>query len=149
MDTTRKELDTFTQPIVAEVYDLEGNLTPLPTDLVYDAASPYSVTVCFRTGHGVVAWTFARDLLAGGLLEPTGDGDVHVWPCLDDDGRAVVMLELCAPGGEAMVGFRPHDLASFVDRMIATVPTGEESARLDLDATIAALLATEDTTEDF
>jgi hypothetical protein len=141
MDTTRNDVETITASLVAEVYDLDGGATPVPTELGYDAADPFAVTVCFRTGLGAVVWTFARDLLIAGMEEPMGDGDVHVWPCLDDDGRAVVVVELCAPSGAAMVGFRPESLAGFVDRTLATVPAGTESSRLDLDAVLADLLA--------
>ena len=38
-----------------------------------------------------VCWTFARELLLDGQYEPTGDGDVHVWPCLSPRGDAVVI----------------------------------------------------------
>ena len=63
---------------------------------------------------GEVRWTFGRDLLIGGLYEPTGDGDVHVWPCLDTDAHSVVMIELCSPDGEALVQARTSDITAFV-----------------------------------
>ena len=72
-------------------------------------------------------WTFARDLLLDGLYEPTGDGDVHVWPCLDSDGHAVVIIELCSPDGEALVQMRTGELSAFNERVTKAVPAGEES----------------------
>jgi hypothetical protein len=68
---------------------------------------------------------------------------VHVWPCLDSEGRAVVIIELCSPDGEALVQARTGDLSTFVERMNKAVETGDESAHLDVDATIAAILAAE------
>jgi hypothetical protein len=88
-----------------------------------------------------VAWTFGRDLLIGGLVEPTGDGDVHVWTCLDERGLAALVVELCSPAGDALVQFRPDDVASFSERMLSAVPEGEEPAHLDIDAMIAEIMS--------
>ena len=49
------------------------------------------MTASFHLAGGPVRWTFGRDLLSGGLCEPTGDGDVHVWPCVNDQGYAVAL----------------------------------------------------------
>jgi hypothetical protein len=143
MDTTRSAVATFTHPLVADASDLDGTTTAIRTELCYDSSDPYAATVRFRTEQGDVVWTFARDLLLGGLVEPTGDGDVHVWPCMDDAGRDVIVLELCSPVGDALVFLPPEAVASFTDRMLATVPAGEESAHIDLDAVVAALLSSD------
>jgi hypothetical protein len=90
-----------------------------------------------------VSWTFGRDLLLSGLYEPAGDGDVHVWPCLDADGRAVVVDELCTPDGEALVQARSGDLTTFVERMVQAVQPGRESQHVDVDAAIFAILEAE------
>ncbi len=68
---------------------------------------------------------------------------MHVWPCLDSHGHAVVIIELCSPDGEALVQARTGDLRRFVDRMSRLVEPGTESTLLDIDATIAAIFATE------
>ena len=128
------------QSVALELIDAAGASTPIQAELHYDAADPYAVTTVFLTPHSEVRWTFGRDLLAEGLYEPAGDGDVHVWPCLDADGRAVVIIELCSPDGEALVQAKTGDLSQFVDRMKTIVPVGSESEHVDVDATIAALL---------
>ena len=74
----------MTQVVTLELIDSTGAATPLETELSYDPADPFAVTATFLTVAGQVRWTFGRDLLIGGLFEPTGDGDVHVWPCLDN-----------------------------------------------------------------
>lgn len=144
MDSTRSAVETFTQPLVAEICIVDGTTVPVYAELGYDCGDPYAVTVCFRTALGAVVWTFARDLLVDGLAEPSGDGDVHVWACMDDRGCAVVMLELCAPAGEALVQLPLAEVGSFADRMLAAVPPGTESGHLDLDRVIADLISARD-----
>ena len=140
MDLTRDNARTLAQPLLADLCTTEGISAQVLTDLTYDPLDPFAVTLVFRTQPRPVRWTFARSLLTDGLLEPTGDGDVHVWASLDDAGMAVAMVELCSPDGDVLVQFRSHDVVSFLDRTEAVVPTGQESALLDLDATIAAFL---------
>jgi len=131
------------QAVTLELIDSTGASTPLEAELQYDPRDPYAVTTVFMTGRSQVRWTFGRDLLAAGLYEPSGDGDVHVWPCLDADGHAVVIVELCSPDGEALVQARTGDLSAFVERMTKAVQPGTESDHLDLDAAITAILEAE------
>ena len=130
-----------TQPMVVDLIDASGTATPIEADLRYDPADPLAVTAVFKTAGQDVRWTFGRELLTDGLYEPTGDGDVHVWPCLDDDGHAVVIIELCSPDGEALVQAKTGDMRTFIDRVNALVPAGTEADLLDVDAAIAAILA--------
>ena len=121
--------------------DPQGESTSIDADLVFDPADPYAVTMVFRTGVQEVRWTFGRELLVDGLYEPTGDGDVHVWPCLSTQGRAVVIIELCSPDGELLVQTSSRNVTSFVDAMLRSVPDGHESAFVDFDDELAQLLA--------
>src|SRR3954467_7683617 len=134
---------TVTQAVTLELIDPAGAATPIDAELHYDPRDPYAVTAVFMTGASQVRWTFGRDLLLEGLYEPSGDGDVHVWPCLDSDGHAVVIIELCSPDGEALVQARTGDLSTFVKRMSAAVEPGSESAHMDVDATITAIFNAE------
>jgi hypothetical protein len=131
------------QAVTLDLIDATGAATPIDAELQYDPRDPYAVTTVFMTGRSQVRWTFGRDLLAAGLYEPAGDGDVHVWPCLDAEGHAVVIVELCSPDGEALVQAKTGDLSAFVDRMSKAVAPGTESDYLDLDAAIAAILETD------
>lgn len=128
------------QNLTLELIDSAGAATPIEAELQYDPRDPFAVTTVFMTGRSQVRWTFGRDLLTAGLYEPSGDGDVHVWPCLDADGHAVVIIELCSPDGEALVQAKTGDLSSFVERMNKAVVPGTEADYLNLDAAIAALL---------
>jgi len=134
---------TVTQPVTLELIDPSGAVTPIDAELHYDPRDPYAVTTVFMTGASQVRWTFGRDLLTEGLYEPSGDGDVHVWPCLDAEGRAVVIIELCSPDGEALVQARTNDLSTFVERMSSVVAPGTESDHVDVDVAIAAILDSE------
>ena len=131
------------QPVTFELIDSTGASAPLDAELQYDACDPYAVTMVFMVGRSQVRWTFGRELLAAGLYEPSGDGDVHVWPCLDAEGHAVVIIELCSPEGEALVQARTGDLSAFVERMGRVVAAGSESDHLDVDAAIMAILEAE------
>lgn len=131
------------QRVTLELIDPSGATAPLETELAYEPADPFAVSMTFLTVAGQVRWTFGRDLLIGGLLEPTGDGDVHVWPCVDNDGNSVIIIELCSPDGEALVQGRTAEVTAFVERMTTSVAAGAESTLVDVDAAIAALLAGE------
>src|SRR6476469_10058663 len=98
-----KTAQVVTENVELEFVDPQGEATSIDADLVFDPADPYAVTMVFRTSVQEVLWTFGRELLVEGLYEPTGDGDVHVWPCLSSDGGAVVIIELCSPDGELLV----------------------------------------------
>lgn len=143
MDTSRVEAQSLRERLTVELRSAEGATVPVQVDLSYDSWDPFALTITFLLGEGPVQRTFARDLLTGGLVQPTGDGDVHVWPCLNDHGEAIVTIELCSPDGNALVEMRLSDAVRFVDRTHALVALGRESEHLDLDATILALTSVE------
>ncbi|HEY7044061.1 MAG TPA: SsgA family sporulation/cell division regulator [Nocardioidaceae bacterium] len=132
---------SVSHPLTLELIDAHGRSTPLEAELCYDSFDPYAVAACFDTGEACVRWVFARELLACGLYEPTGDGDVHVWPCLDASGRAVTIIELSSPDGEALMQARSDDVTNFLRRTESLVPSGTEGELVDVDDTIARLLA--------
>ena len=139
-----KQLKTarvVTEAVELEFVDTQGETTAIDADLVFDPADPYAVTMVFRTGVQEVLWTFGRELLVDGLHEPTGDGDVHVWPCLSANGSAVVIVELCSPDGELLVQAGSRAVHAFVSSMLESVPDGEEGSFVDFDSELASLLA--------
>ena len=109
----------------------------------YDPADPLAVSMVIESISGPVRWTFARDLILHGQFEPTGDGDVHVWPCLDTAGTAVVIVELDSPNGCTMLQFPSRAVHDFVSASLAAVPEGTEQH--DIDAWIEQLLTSTDT----
>lgn len=103
----------------------------LSAEFNYNPADPWAITMTLSTVAGPVEWTFARDLLIEGQYEPTGDGDVHVWPCLSACGEAVVIVELDAPSGESLLQFPTRAIQDFVYASLETVPQGAEAADVD------------------
>jgi hypothetical protein len=124
-----------------EFVDNEGTSTPLHASFEYTTADPYAVSILFKAEPVPVRWTFARDLLVEGFYEPTGDGDVHVWPCLSAQGSAVVILELNSPSGEVLIQINSRVLSDFISQTLAKVPQGAEAELLDFDDELEALLA--------
>jgi expansin (peptidoglycan-binding protein) len=126
--------------LALELIDVTGEASRLDGELEYNAADPFAVTAVFRAGETPIRWVFARDLLAEGIFSPVGDGDVHVWPCLDIRGHAVVILELTSPYGEALLQASSSDVNDFLQHTFDMVPRGTEDGQLDLDDTVRQLL---------
>lgn len=131
----------ITEAMQMEFVDNEGTSTPLQASFEYTTSDPYAVSILFTAEPVPVRWTFARDLLVEGYYEPTGDGDVHVWPCLSSEGRAVVILELNSPSGEVLIQVSSRTLSDFIQQMLEQVPLGAEEALIDFDDEIAELLS--------
>jgi hypothetical protein len=130
-----------TDAMQMEFVDTEGSSTPLAASFEFSPADPFAVSILFKAEPVPVRWTFARDLLIEGFYEPTGDGDVHVWPCLSADGNAVVILELNSPSGEVLIQVSSRQVSAFIHRMLASVPEGAEAALVDFDNELAELLS--------
>ncbi len=139
---------SITRALTFELISADGSAVPLAAELRYDEHDPYAVSACFRSGETHVRWVFARDLLAVGTYDPSGDGDVHIYPSLDARGRAVTTIELSSPDGEAIIQARTDELCDFLARTEAMVATGAESAHVDVDTVLAQILAEENATEE-
>jgi hypothetical protein len=129
---------TATMAVQIDTINAEEDHT-LVAEFVYDPDDACAVTMVLQTQSGPVHWTFARELLADGQYEPTGDGDVHVWPCLSPCGEAVVIVELCSPAGGTLLQFPTRSVQEFVTSAEQAVPRGRE--QVDVDAWLEQLLA--------
>ena len=118
-----------------------GAVVPLGVELSYDPADPFAVAAVFDTDGERIRWTFARELLRLGLFEPTGDGDVHLWPSTDVAGEETVIIVLRSPDGESTLRTRAATVASFLEVTSRVVPFGSESSYVDIDALVAGILA--------
>ncbi|KAF4406343.1 MULTISPECIES: SsgA family sporulation/cell division regulator [Streptomyces] len=118
----------------------EGQVQDVPATLRYRRDDPLAVQACFPPHASLagadVTWVFARDLLSAGLLEPVGEGDVHVRPF----GPLVTVLEFHAVAGTAMVRVDTAELRRFIEDTYALVPPGHEHLYLDVDQDLAHLL---------
>lgn len=133
-------MSTFIEHSVqARLVTLGPRAASVHATLRYDADDPFAVHMTFPASVTLegseVRWTFARELLAGGLREPQGLGDVRVRP--DQQERTV--LEFHAPEGIALVLVRTDELHRFLAASLALVPMGEEHRHTDLDRDLARL----------
>ena len=131
----------ITEAMQMEFVDNEGTSTPLAASFEFTTTDPYAVSILFQGEPTPVRWTFARDLLIEGFYEPTGDGDVHVWPCLSAEGNAVVILELNSPSGEVLIQVSSRAVSTFIQQMLAMVPQGTEGELVDFDTELIELLS--------
>ena len=129
---------TSTTAVQIATVDAEVDHT-LVAEFVYDPTDACAVTMVLQTQSGPVHWTFARELLVDGQYEPSGDGDVHIWPCLSSCGEAVVIVELCSPAGETLLQFPSRAVQDFVYSSLDAVPLGRE--KVDVDRWLEQLLA--------
>ncbi|WP_181773464.1 SsgA family sporulation/cell division regulator [Amycolatopsis pittospori] len=115
---------------------LNNSSTPVLSRLSFHVDEPYAVTVAFRTERGRwVEWTFARELLATGLTDPAGLGDVRVRPDLSED-EAMLTLEIESPDGYASFELEREDVESFLGSTFELVQLGCESEYFDIEALI-------------
>ena len=121
--------------------DLDGRRYELDTVLGYARSDAFAITMTFGDIDPLVTWTFGRDLLIRGISHPTGEGDVRVWPALDEAGAAIVQIELSSPDGELVLEARTEDVTRFIARTVDVCPPGVEAEHLDVDQMIAQLLA--------
>jgi len=125
----------------------DGTALPVQAHLRYVPTDPYAVHVVFHAAGEErvtpdapsVSWSFARDLLVTGLVEPAGIGDVRVWPWSTQGGE-VVALALSSPDGHALFEAPRRTLEQFVARTFDAVPPGEEPFHLDVEQAVGRLL---------
>ncbi|MFH9611861.1 SsgA family sporulation/cell division regulator [Streptomyces sp. NPDC017448] len=128
------------QSVQARMVASAPRMETLPAMLSYDREYPFAVRMAFpapATLEGTeVSWEFSRELLAAGVDDPAGEGDVRVRPF----GYDRTVLEFHAPEGIAMVHVRTEELRRFLERARELVPEGEEHLYLDVDRELSGLL---------
>ena len=100
--------------------------------LVYSPSDPCVVTATIAARNTAV-WELSRDLLAAGMLAPTGTGDVRVWPW-PLFGEVEIMLT--SPSGRADFACSLRELDVFLTATYALVPADAEYADTDVDAAL-------------
>lgn len=108
--------------------------------LTYDPADPYAVSLHLASRDDSATWVFARQLLADGVYNLAGSGDVQIWPCLSSEGEAVVLIELSSPDGVLLLEAPSRVVQAFLGAALAAVPPGTEGTHLDLDQMLTQLL---------
>ena len=127
-------------PVILELVRAHRPPVPAQVELRYAGSDPYAVVLAFQTANSrEVVWRFSRGLLAQGLIEAAGEGDVRIRPLDTPAPGTVVEIELRWPGGRAM--FRaPHaELRDYLARTQELIAFGAEHEWLDIDHAIAML----------
>src|SRR4029077_13505490 len=118
----------------------QQTIVPLVASMYYSGSDPYAVRMAFHVGMDEpVEWIFARDLLAAGLKESAGEGDVRVWPGYPD-GHEVLNIALSSPFGQAHFEAPMAATADFVHRTFSVIADGREDEFIDLDGELDELL---------
>jgi Streptomyces sporulation and cell division protein, SsgA len=130
------------QPVTLRCLGRDNTSGRLHARFEYETADPWAVWIRFGEQESSIRWGLARHLLAEGLTDPAGDGDVQLWPGTDKEGHSVVVMEFRSPDGRLIAEAPTRDVYRFLTRSLAVVPAGSEADHLDLDALIADLLDT-------
>jgi hypothetical protein len=129
---------TITREFTAQVVAPTDGPSEVPVAMRYDTADPYAVHAVFQVSAAQqVAWVFARELLTQGLDQPSGDGDVRIWPATES-GHAVVFLLLRSPDGEALMHAPVGHFVEFLTSAYTLCPRGREPRHLHLDRALNA-----------
>ncbi|MFJ2723074.1 SsgA family sporulation/cell division regulator [Streptomyces sp. NPDC087437] len=117
-----------------------GTRLPVPTHLLYRSQDPLVVEFFFHDlVRGPVSWVISRELLARGMLAPSGEGDVRVWPT--GTGPEVLLhLLLTPPGGFAHLIAPLPALEHWLFRTYQLVPAAQEAEALDLEGYLDRIL---------
>ncbi|MFF2996618.1 SsgA family sporulation/cell division regulator [Streptomyces sp. NPDC057950] len=112
---------------------------PLGASFHYTEADPLAVRVELHTPEGpVVRWAVSRDLLYDGTEEPSGMGDVRLWPSLAQSHR-VVCMRLEAGGLSCLFEIDLRRLQDWLVETFAMVHPGTEFGQMDWDLVLEVL----------
>jgi hypothetical protein len=129
---------TVTTPLLLSVSAATGE-ADMQAELRYDPNDPLAVTLAIGVEcESPVVWVFGRDLLAEGLNDAAGEGDITIEPT-DGAGRHEVRITLATDSLATMIADRDK-VVEFLVEAFTAVPSGCEMDRIDFDAEIAALL---------
>jgi hypothetical protein len=133
---------SVTRELTVQVLAPFDGPSEVSVDLCYDTTDPFAVRAMFRVASDQqISWVFARELLAKGLTEASGDGDVRLWPT-SAEGREVVRIVLRSPDGEALLQAESVEVLEFLSTSFALCPHGHESRHMQIDRALFALFAT-------
>src|SRR4051812_11174063 len=138
----------YSSPITLQLVGPQS-WTEVPALLCYDGGDPFAVRIAFgdvgdENGvvdleDGGIAWLLSRELLQAGLQGPPRDGDVRLWPAPPPPHHP--FLPPPPPPGAAPFQLSRATVAAFLRQTENLVPTGTESALLDLDDKLHVLLS--------
>lgn len=109
--------------------------TPVVAALRYEPAEPFLVRACFTLpDDSSVEWVFDRELLREGIVIPSGNGDIRIYP-----GDPGLLMELRSPYGRAFLYGPIEPFIEFLGRIYRAVPDGCEQQFFSIDDELRAL----------
>ncbi|MEU9448839.1 SsgA family sporulation/cell division regulator [Streptomyces sp. NPDC048277] len=115
---------------------------PVGARFSYDTARPFEVNVDFSTAAGgAVTWVLSRELLMHGLVVPSGEGDIRVFPPCRHHGGQHLFVLLRGRIGEALLEIDCQPLQAWLVRTLEIVAFGAESESFDWDGSLERVLA--------
>ncbi len=113
----------------------DPTMPPVHAELRYRSDDPFAVQLLLSIDQSpAITWIFGRDLLVEGVRGPAGMGDVQVFPVHDG-----TIIELRSGDQTARLLSHTPDLMYFLDHGVAIVPTGSESAYLEVESDLRDL----------
>ncbi|MCW2797933.1 MAG: sporulation and cell division protein SsgA [Nocardioides sp.] len=131
---------TLIQDLTLQCLDRQSRPVELVATFGYQPDDPYAVWLTFHAPDGEVRWAISRALMLHGLTAPAGEGDIRLWPSIDEDARAVLVIDFRSPHGRLVAQALTSEVHGFLTRSLAMVPLGTESMHLDVDALVASIL---------
>lgn len=100
----------------------------------YSADAPFIVRLDLILDAGIeVTWYVGRDLFAAGLLAPSGDGDVRVWPA-NIPQQPRFFFSLRDTDAQATFEAGLEAVRDWLDSTYRIVPAGAETQHVNWDA---------------
>lgn len=113
----------------------------LKAEFHYAVADPLTVLVELHASPSdVVSWVISRDLLYDGTTEPSGLGDVRLWPSVSGT-RRVMYMKLEAHGTSCLLEMDSEPLEKWLLETFALVHPGTELCDVDWHAVTAGLMS--------
>ena len=129
---------TVTMTLTLSVSAVTGD-ADLEAELRYDPSDPLAVSLAIGTECGEpVVWTFGRDLLADGIKDSAGLGDITIEPASDLNSREL-RITLATDCLATMLADRDR-VVEFLVETYTVVASGAEFDSIDFDAELAAIL---------
>ncbi|WP_328760421.1 SsgA family sporulation/cell division regulator [Streptomyces sp. NBC_00271] len=114
---------------------------PVRARFRYDPAFAFAVSVDFATMACTTTWVFSRDLLAEGLLRPSGEGDIWFEPPCPYHRRETLHIGLKGRDGGVLLETDVAPVHDWLAGTSAVVPAGTEGRSIDWDASFEHLHA--------
>ena len=114
----------------------------IPVRFGYRREDPFAVALEFLgPAADAGTWRFSRDLLTEGLQNPTGIGDVRIWPPCPCHGRPCLRIRLRGDQGSVLLDLPGRQLRRWLRReSYALVPQGQEANLIDWEAELDGLV---------